>query len=38
MKRSWKWRVLELLLWAGVSIATAVILVQLSDSILPANF
>ncbi len=39
MKRSWKSRLLELLLWAAVAIATAVILIMLTDEILPApNF
>lgn len=38
MKRSWKSKVLELLLWAAVAVATAVVLVMLSEEILPANF
>ena len=38
MKRSWKSKVLELLLWAAVAVATAVALVMLSEEILPANF
>ncbi len=38
MKRSWKSRLLELLLWTAVSVATAVALVMLSEEILPANF
>lgn len=38
MKRSWKSRLLELLLWAAVAVATAVVLTMLSDEILPANF
>jgi hypothetical protein len=29
---------LELVLWAGVSLATAVILVSLSEKLLPTNF
>lgn len=37
-KRSWKSRIAELALWAAVAIATAVILVLLSESLLPANF
>ena len=37
-RRSWKSRLLELLLWAAVAIATAVILVVLSEQILPSNF
>ncbi len=35
MKRPWKSRLLELLLWAAVAIATAAILISLSDKILP---
>jgi hypothetical protein len=38
MKRPWKWRILELLFWAAIAVGTAVVLVALSDSILPANF
>ena len=38
MKRSWKARLGELLLWALVAIATAVIMVMLSEDLLPANF
>jgi hypothetical protein len=38
MKRPLKWVLLELLLWAAVAIGTAVALVALSESILPANF
>jgi hypothetical protein len=38
MKRPLRWVLLELLLWTAVAIATAVILVALSDRILPANF
>jgi len=38
MKRSWKARLGELFLWALVAIATAVIMVLLSDRILPTNF
>ena len=38
MKRSWKSKVLELLLWTAVAIGTAVILVSLSEELLPANF
>ena len=38
MKRAWKWRILELLLWAAVAVGTAMILVAVSDRILPANF
>jgi hypothetical protein len=37
-RRSWKSRLLELSLWVAVAIATAVILVILSEEILPANF
>ena len=35
MKRSWKSKVLELLLWAAVAVATAAILIMLTDKILP---
>lgn len=39
MKRPWKSRLRELALWAAVSIITAVILIMLTDKILPApNF
>ncbi len=38
MKRPLKWVALELLLWAAVAVGTAVILVALSERILPANF
>lgn len=37
-KRSWKSRLGELALWALVAIATAIALVLLSESLLPANF
>lgn len=36
--RSWKSRLGELFLWALVAIATAVIMVLLSEELLPANF
>ena len=35
MKRSWKSKLLELLLWAAVAVATAVVLISLTDKILP---
>ena len=38
MSRSRKARVLEFLAWTLVSIATAVILVSLSERLLPTNF
>ena len=38
MKRSWRSRLLELLAWTAVAVLTAVILVQLSERLLPANF
>lgn len=39
MKRSWKSKLLELLLWAAVAVATAAIMIALTDEILPApNF
>jgi negative regulator of sigma E activity len=37
-KRSWKSRLIELAAWACVSLATAVIMILLSDKLLPANF
>jgi hypothetical protein len=37
-KRTWKARLLELLLWACVSVATALILIALSERLLPTNF
>lgn len=33
-----KKRILEFLLWAGVAVLTAVILIQVSDKVLPSNF
>ena len=39
MKRSWKSKVLELLLWAAVALGTAAVMIMLTDKILPApNF
>ncbi len=38
MKRSWKSRLGEFFLWTLVAIATAVIMVMLSEELLPANF
>jgi hypothetical protein len=37
-KRSWKSRLLELAAWACVALATAAIMILLSDRLLPANF
>jgi hypothetical protein len=37
-KRSWKSRLLELAMWICISIITAVILVALSEKLLPENF
>lgn len=37
-KRSWKSRLLELALWAAVSIVTALIMIALSNKLLPTNF
>jgi hypothetical protein len=37
-KRSWKSRLGELLIWLTVSIATALIMIALSERLLPANF
>lgn len=36
--RSWKSRLGELFLWTLVALATAVIMVLLSEELLPANF
>ena len=38
MKRSWKSRVGEFVLWALLSLVIAFVLVQLSETLLPANF
>lgn len=38
MKRSWRARLGEFLLWAAVAIGTAVAMVLLSEKLLPANF
>ena len=38
MKRSWKSRLGELALWTLVAVATALILIQLSEALLPNNF
>lgn len=38
MKRSWRSRLLELLLWAAVAVGTAVLLVVLSEKLAPPNF
>lgn len=38
MKRSWKSKLGELFLWLLVSVAVAVIMVLLSEEILPTNF
>ena len=37
-KRSWKSKLLELLLWAAIAVGTAVVLVALSEKLLPPNF
>ena len=37
-KRPWKLRLAELLLWFAVAVITAVIMVALSERLLPANF
>lgn len=37
-KRSWRSRLGELGLWALVSIATALLLILLSEKLLPTNF
>lgn len=38
MRRAWRKRAAELLLWIAVAVATALVLVLLSDQILPTNF
>ncbi len=39
MKRSWKSRLAELALWTAVALGTALVLILLTDRILPApNF
>ncbi len=38
MKRSWKSRLGELFLWFLLSLLIAFVLVQLSETLLPANF
>jgi hypothetical protein len=37
-KRSWKSRLIELALWAALSIVIAVVMIALSDKLLPNNF
>lgn len=37
-RRSWRSKLLELLVWALVAIATAWLMVALSERFLPANF
>ncbi len=37
-RRSWRSRALELLLWVALSVATAVVMVSLSERLLPSNF
>lgn len=37
-RRSWRSRLLEFALWAAIAIGTAVVLVMLSDRVLPSNF
>ena len=37
-KRSWRSRLGELAVWAVVALATALVLIQLSEELLPANF
>lgn len=37
-ERSWKSRLGEFMIWFAISIATAVIMVALSEKLLPANF
>ncbi|HWL65762.1 MAG TPA: hypothetical protein VNP73_07300 [Actinomycetota bacterium] len=37
-KRPWKLRLAELLLWVAVAVGTAVIMISMSERLLPANF
>lgn len=37
-KRSWKSRLAEFALWAAVAIATALIMISMSETLLPTNF
>lgn len=37
-RRSWKSRLLELSLWLLVAVITAIVLVLVSDKVLPTNF
>lgn len=37
-KRPWKLRLAELLLWFSVAVITAVIMVSMSEKLLPSNF
>lgn len=37
-KRSWKSRLGELLLWTLVAIGTALIMISMSETLLPSNF
>ena len=37
-KRSWKSKLIELALWAALSIVTAVVMIALSNRLLPTNF
>jgi hypothetical protein len=36
--RSWKSKALEFALWAALSLLTAVVMVSLSEQLLPSNF
>lgn len=37
-KRPWKLRLAELLLWFVIAVITAVVMVSMSERLLPANF
>jgi hypothetical protein len=37
-RRSWKSRLIELALWAALSVAVALIMIALSNKLLPENF
>jgi hypothetical protein len=37
-KRSWKSKLIEFALWAALSIVTAIVMIALSNKLLPTNF
>jgi hypothetical protein len=38
MRKRWQSILIELVIWGGIAIITAVVLVLLSEELLPANF